>query len=105
MTLLVTAIAALTATVIWYFNSRRDEYRLGTLCLIYWGASVMWFVDFIAEYIELRAEYFNQEFADMLNDAVLGITVVALGVVIWIVMLLVKDPKGVFKKKFLKSAE
>ena len=34
----------------------------------------------------------------MLNDLFLGLSVVALALVIWLVVLLVKDPKGVVKK-------
>ncbi|MBQ9388065.1 MAG: hypothetical protein IJU01_05330 [Lachnospiraceae bacterium] len=102
MTLLITVIAAIAATVVWYANENRDTYRLGTLSLIYWGASLMWLMDFVFEYAELKAEYFNQEFADILNDSLLGVAVVALGLVAWLIILLIKDPKGVFKKKFAK---
>ncbi len=102
MTLLITVIAALVATIVWYTNEQRDTYKLGTLSLIYWGASLMWLMDFVFEYAELKADYFNQEFADILNDSLLGLAVVALGLIAWIVILLIKDPKGVFKKKFTK---
>lgn len=102
MTLLITIIAAVIATVVWYANENRDTYKLGTLSLIYWGASLMWFVDFVAEYIELRAEYFAQDFADIINDSLLGLTVVVIGMVAWLVIILLKDPKGVFNKKLTK---
>ena len=102
MTLLITIIAAVVATIVWYTNEKRDTYKLGTLSLIYWGASLMWFMDFVFEYAELRTEYFSQEFADILNDSLLGLAVVTLGLVAWIIILLIKDPKGVFKKKFTK---
>ena len=103
MTLLITIIAASAATLVWYFNEKRDSFRLGTLALIYWGASLMWLMDFVFEYAELKAEYFNQEFADILNDSLLGLSVVVLGVIVWIAVLLIKDPNGIFKKKFSKS--
>ena len=102
MTLLITIIAAAVATVVWYTNEQRDTYKLGTLSLIYWGASLMWLMDFVFEYAELKADYFVQEFADILNDSLLGLAVVTLGLVACIVILLIKDPKGVFKKKFTK---
>ncbi|MBE6816613.1 MAG: hypothetical protein E7520_02780 [Ruminococcaceae bacterium] len=102
MTLLITIIAAIAATIVWYMNEERDAYRLGTLSLIYWGASLMWFMDFVFEYAELKADYFVQEFADILNDSLLGVAVVALGLIAWLVILLIKDPKGVFNKKFMK---
>jgi hypothetical protein len=100
MTLLITVIAAIVATVVWYANENRDTYKLGTLSLIYWGASLMWLMDFVFEYAELKTEYFSQSFADILNDSLLGVTVVALGLVAWIIILLIKDPKGVIKAKF-----
>ena len=102
MTLLITVIAAIIATVVWYANEKRDTYKLGTLSLIYWGASLMWLMDFVFEYAELKTEYFSQPFADILNDSILGICVVALGLIAWMIILLIKDPKGVFKKKFTK---
>lgn len=103
MTLLVTVIAAVVSTIVWYAVEKRDLYKLGTLSFIYWGASLMWFIDFIAEYSELHADYFIQNSADMLNDFVLGITVTVIGLIVWLIILLVKDPKGVFRKKLMKQ--
>lgn len=103
MTLLITVIAAIIATIVWYVNESRDIYKLGTLSLMYWGASLMWLIDFVAEYIELRAEYFVQDFSSILNDALLGVTVVAIGLIVWLVIILVKDPKGVLRNKFTKQ--
>ncbi|MCD8049945.1 MAG: hypothetical protein LUG52_10225 [Clostridia bacterium] len=94
MTLLITLFAAIISTVVWYVSQRGGELKLGTLCLMYWGASLMWFVDAIVEYFEVGAEYFAPAAEDMLNDAFLGLSVVALGLVIWLGVLLVKDPLG-----------
>lgn len=102
MTLLITIIAAAVATIVWYVNENRDAYKLGTLSFIYWGASLMWLMDFVAEYKELGADYFAWEFSDILNDSLLGVAVVALGLVAWIIVILVKDPKGVIKNKLSK---
>ena len=93
MTLLITVFAAVISTVIWY-NRKDDSMQLGILLFMYWGASLMWLVDAIFEYAELKAEYFTPAVEDMLNDAFLGLAVVALGLVIWVVRLLIKDPKG-----------
>lgn len=103
MTLLITLIAAVCATLVWYFNSNRDRYKLGTLSLMYWGAGLMWFVDFVFEYAELKADYFVQEFADILNDSLLGITVVVLGLIIWVAILIIKDPNKVIEDKLTKK--
>lgn len=98
MCLIITMLAAVISTVLWYAKAPKDTYKIGTLAVIYWGASLMWFVDFVFEFAELKAEYFNQPFADILNDSVLGLCVAVLGAVAWLIVLLVKDPKGVFKQ-------
>lgn len=102
MTLLITVFAAVIATVIWY---RRDDdsMKLGILLFLYWGASLMWLVDAIFEYAELKADYFAPAAADMLNDTFLGLSVVALGLVIWLVRLLITDPRGVLKARIMKG--
>jgi hypothetical protein len=63
----------------------------------------MWLVDAIFEYAELGAEYFTPAPADMLNDAFLGLSVVALALVIWIVSLLIRDPRGVMTAALKKQ--
>lgn len=103
MTLLTTAFAAIVSTVIWYKKAPKDEMKVGTLCWIFWGASIMWLVDAIYEYIEIGAEFFTPAPADMLNDFYLGLSVVALGLIIWLVILLIKDPKGVVKAALFKK--
>lgn len=97
MTLLTTVFAAIICTVIWYKNAPNSEMKLGILCWLYWGASIMWLVDAIFEYTELHAEYFTPAPVDMLNDFFLGLSVMALGLIIWLVILLIKDPKNVLK--------
>ena len=104
MTLLITVFAAIVATVVWYFNDKRREYRLGFLALMYWGASIMWFVDAIAEYIELGAEYFTPATADMINDAFLGFSVIAFALVIWILSVIIKDPMNLIRGKKMIEA-
>ena len=97
MTLLITVFAAIIATVVWYVNTPKRELCIGILCWMYWGASLMWFVDAIFEYFELQAAYFTPAPADILNDLYLGLSVIALGLVIWLVILLIRDPRGVVK--------
>ena len=97
MTLLTTVFAAIICTVIWYRNAPQSQMNVGILCWMYWGASLMWLIDAIFENAEIHEEYFSPAPADMLNDFYLGLSVVALGLVIWIVTLLIKDPKGVVK--------
>jgi hypothetical protein len=103
MTLLVTIFAAVISTVVWYKNAPNKELKVGILVWMYWGASIMWMVDAIFEYVELQAEYFTPAPADLLNDLYLGLSVIALGLVIWLVILLIKDPKGVIAAALFKE--
>ena len=89
---------------IWYRNGNTSKMNPGILALIYWGASLMWFVDAIFEFAELKAAYFTPEPIEMLNDAFLGFVVVAFGLLIWTVHLLVTDPKGRIKESFFGCA-
>ena len=93
MTLMITVFAAVIATAAWY-SRKDDSMRLGILCFLFWGASIMWLADAIFEYAELGAQYFSPSPQDMLNDTFLGFSVIALALVIWIVNLLIKDPRG-----------
>ena len=48
MTLLLTIFAAVITTVVWY-TRKDDSLKLGILMFLYWGASIMWFVDALFE--------------------------------------------------------
>lgn len=102
MTLLTSVFAAIICTILWYKNAPESKMKIGVLCWLYWGASLMWLVDAIFEYSELGAEFFAPSPVDMLNDLYLGLSVVALGLIIWLVILLIKDPKGVVKETLFK---
>ena len=101
MTLLLTVFAAVITTVIWY-RRKDDSMKLGILIFMFWGASLMWLVDALFEYAELKAAYFTPALEDMINDTFLGLSVIALALVIWLVRLLVTDPKGTVKTALLK---
>ena len=58
----------------------------------------MWMVDAVYEYLELGELYFSPAGQDMLNDTFLGLSVVVLGLIIWLIILLLKDPEHVIKK-------
>ena len=93
MTLLITVFAAIVATIVWY-NRKDDTMKLGTLVWMFWGASLMWLGDAIFGYMEDGADFFVPTVEDMINDSFLGLSVIALAMIIWLVVLLVKDPKG-----------
>lgn len=105
MTLLLTSLAAVTVTVIWYVSEHARNLKVGMLCYMFWGASLMWLVDAAAEYLELGADYFTPEWTDMVNDAFLGVSVIGFALVVWVITLLVKDPKGVIRAKLNRHAE
>lgn len=103
MTLLTTVFAAIISTVIWYKNAPADGMKVSVLCWMYWGAALMWLVDAFFGYAELQVEYFTPTPIEILNDLYLGLSVVALGLIIWLALLLIKDPKGVLKAALLKQ--
>ena len=103
MTLLTTVFAAIICTAIWYKNEEARTLKVGTLSLMYWGASLMWLIDAIFAYAEEGADSFVPAPLDMLNDLYLGLSVVALGLIIWLVIILVRDPKGVVKAALFKK--
>ena len=98
MTLLITVIAAVIATLVWYTNEKARKMNIGILLYMFWGASLMWLVDAVVEYIEDREEYFTPAASDMLNDSFLGLSVAALALVVWVVSVLVKDPLNRIRK-------
>lgn len=103
MTLLTSVFAAIICTVLWYRSDTKNNMILHIPCFMFWGASLMWLADAIFEYAELGAEYFTPAPLDMLNDFYLGLSVVALGLIIWLVILLIKDPKGRVKAALFKN--
>ena len=103
MTLLLTLIAAVISTLVWYTSPKARELHVGALLYMFWGAALMWMADAIFEFAELGAEYFTPSMEDMLDDSFLGISVIVLALVIWVAILLVKDPlnsvKGLIKAR------
>ena len=97
MTLLTCLFAALTCTVIWYKHAPENKMKVNVLCWLYWGASLMWMFDAWFGYMEDGADFFCPTLEDMINDFYLGLSVVALGMIIWLVVLFVKDPEGKIK--------
>lgn len=85
MCLFITVLAAVIATIAWYVKIPYNPNKVGSLCLIYWGASLMWMVDAFFSLAE------GEPLLNIsLNDTLLGFTVVLCGLVAWIVLLLFK---------------
>ena len=102
MTLLITLFASIAVTLVWYLNSKARKLGIGTLCLAFWGASLMWLVDAVAEYIREGENYFRPAGADMLNDAFLGLSAVALALAVWVISVIIRDPGGVVRSRLKK---
>lgn len=105
MTLLIALTAAVAVTVVWYSSPKARQLKIGLMCYMFWGASVMWVVDALSEYKELGAAYFTPAAVDMLNDSFLGLSVVALGCTVWLCALIISDPKGVIKDTLTRNKQ
>lgn len=104
MTFLLTEFAAIITTTIWYKQKGKSNLNLGLLCWMFWGATIMWLVDAIFEFASLHADFFKPSAADMLNDTFLGLSVIALALLVWIIVLLIKDPAGVVRSTLNKNS-
>jgi hypothetical protein len=93
MWLLLAALAALIATALWYVTAPADKYKLGFLSLMYWGATLMWLVDHVLAYAQEGGPFFEIS----ADGTALGLSVVILGLVVWLVRLLLSDPKRVLR--------
>ncbi|MFA6308874.1 MAG: hypothetical protein WC677_03910 [Clostridia bacterium] len=93
MFLIITGLAAVVSTIIWYVQAPKDTYKISTLCFIYWGATLMWLVDHVIANINEGGAFFEIN----LDATMLGVTVFLIGLLAWMIMLLVNDPKKVFR--------
>ena len=105
MTLLITVFAAIVCTIVWYSSEKARELKISLLCWMFWGASLMWLGDAIFEYAEIKSEYFSPTPADMINDGFLGLSVIALAMVIRVAYILIKDPKGTVRGILFKTTK
>ena len=82
MCLILTCIAAALCSALWYKKDRTNAYKIGTLALVFWGASLMWLVDCVF------AAFSGEGFFDLsLDDTKLGFIIIACGVAMWLVIL------------------
>jgi len=100
MWLIILALAAAIVTPIWYSMAEEDKYLLRLLCLILWGATIMVFVDHVMGFLMEGGEFLELT----LDATVLGFAMLTAALVIWEVVLLLKDPKKVLYKKKGKQA-
>ena len=88
MWLLFLFSAAILTTAIWYLWDKSEKYAISVLSLIYWGATIMVFVDHTLGYLMEGGEYFDTS----LDAYILGASLVLIGMVIWEMFLILKDP-------------
>jgi hypothetical protein len=93
MWLLMTALAAVIATAIWYAKAPEDKYKVGLLSLFFWGATLMWLIDHVMAYLAEGGEFFEIN----LDATMLGISLIILALIVWVLVLVISDPKGVLK--------
>ena len=94
MWLIITALAAIITSALWYITAPKDKYKLGFLSLMYWGAAIMWLVDHVIAYAQEGGEFFEIN-ADATG---LGFSVLIGGLVVWLIVLLISDPRGILSK-------
>jgi len=94
MWLLLTALAAVITTAIWYVRAPDDKYKVGLLSLFFWGATIMWLVDHIIAYVTEGGPFLEVS----LDATLLGLAVIVLALFVWEIVLVISDPKGVLRK-------
>jgi peptidoglycan biosynthesis protein MviN/MurJ (putative lipid II flippase) len=95
MWLIILAFAAAIVTPIWYSMAENDKYMLKLLCLILWGATIMVLVDHVMGYLMEGGEFLELT----LDATVLGFAMLIAALVIWEIVLILKDPKKVLYRK------
>ena len=94
MWLVTTTFAAAITTVIWYISDgARKTYKIGFLNLILWGSAIMIFVDHVIGYLTEGGEFIETT----PNAILLSIILVIVAILLWELVLLIQDPKGVLR--------
>jgi len=83
------------STALWYSKAEDDKYMLKFLSLIFWGASIMVFIDHLISYITEGGEFIEVT----IESTILGFVLVITALIIWEIALLIKDPKQVIRRK------
>ena len=95
MWLIILLFGATISTALWYSKAEDDKYMLKFLSLILWGASIMVFIDRLIGYITEGGEFIEMS----LQSTILGLTLIVTALIIWEIVLLLKDPKQILHKK------
>jgi len=101
MWLLILAFAAAIITPLWYSMADNDRYMLKLLCLILWGATIMALVDRVVGYMMEGGEFMELT----PEAAALGFTMLLAALIIWEITLLLRDPRGVLRRRRNQTKE
>ena len=66
-----------------FLRDKEKRYAYHIPCLFFLAASLMWLVDSVYEYLEKGTEIFTPAIQDLIQDGFLGLSVIALGILIW----------------------
>lgn len=72
-----------------------DRYMLKLLCLLLWGATIMALVDRVMGYLSGGGEFLELT----PEAALLGFVMLLAALIIWEIALLIKDPRGVLRRR------
>lgn len=95
MWLLILAYAAAIVTLLWYSMADNDKYMLRLLCLLLWGATIMALIDRVMSYLTESVKFLELT----PEAALLGFTMLLAALIVWEVVLLIKDPRGVLRRR------
>ena len=95
MWLITSAIVAVIATMLWYLKDD-GRYKLDVLSLIFWGTTIMVFVDHMMGYYnDVIVGGEEVGFVEIAPQAfMLSVLLVCIGIGIWEAILIYKNPKG-----------
>ncbi|MEL9940577.1 MAG: hypothetical protein QW348_05895 [Ignisphaera sp.] len=95
MWLLILAYAAAISTMLWYSKAENDVYGYKYLAAILWGATIMVFIDHLYSYFSEGGEFMEIS----VDAAVLGFSMLLIAILIWILIVFIKDPRKVLHKR------
>ncbi len=90
MWLIILAMAAVLSSAIWYSKAENDVYMFKLLSLIFWGATIMAFIDRLMGYLMEGSEFIEMS----VEATVLGFILLLSALTVWEIILFIKDPKG-----------
>ena len=99
MWLIILSFSAVITTALWYSMAEDDKYMLKFLSVILWGSAIMVLVDHVMGYLMEGGE-----FIEISTEAtILGFTMLLAALIIWEIVLMLKDPRGVLWRRKKES--